>query len=225
MILLPVCEPTSTSMTMHASKKASKKSDMRVSCEAIPEETGTSPQPHHAQVPHNPQAPHNPLAPHNPQVPLNQPAPLEQSQGSQNHHKPHPHLMTYNSDPGAVGSDTEVDDNSNSDGLNVVHAHHQLQKTSSDSTVTTGAGAGAGGAGAAAGAGGGGAHDELPPLARSKRSNTISVMSPTERARYQTARSDGQYCDSRRIALMDLNVAKKKENSYEYSYTIYSILA
>ncbi|CAG4992292.1 unnamed protein product [Colias eurytheme] len=189
MILLPVCEPTSTSMTMHANKKAAKKSDMRVSCEAIPEETGTSPQPHHV-APHNPQVPQNQQVPLNPPVPhnsqtLNQQAPVEQPQGTQNHHKPH--LITYNSDPGAVGSDTEVDDNSNSDGLNVVHVHHQLQKTSSDSTVTTGAG----GAGA-----GGAARDELPPLARSKRSNTISVMSPTERARYQTARDGAARANS-----------------------------
>ncbi|CAK1546878.1 unnamed protein product [Leptosia nina] len=139
MILLPVCEPTSASMTMHATKKAAKKSDMRVSCEAIPEETGTSPQPH-----------------------------------SQLQHK-HPHLVTYNSDPGAVGSDAEAE------GLSCAEppSHHRLQKTSSDSTVTATAGASANtalGRGSAT-------RDELPPLARSKRSNTISVMSPTERSR------------------------------------------
>lgn len=44
-----------------------------------------------------------------------------------------------------------------------------LQKVASDGSV-----------GGAAGVGG----DELPPLARSKRSNTISVMSPTRRKRY-----------------------------------------
>ncbi|CAF4953558.1 unnamed protein product [Pieris macdunnoughi] len=110
MIPLPVCEPT-TAATSLASKKA-KKSDLRVSCEAIPEESGTSPQPP----------------------------------------RPHPHLVTYNSDPG----DADV-------------PPHHLQKTSSDSTVPLAA-------------------DELPPLARSKRSNTISVMSPTDRARYRPGR-------------------------------------
>lgn len=45
-------------MAMHAVKKASKKSDMRVSCEAIPEEMcGTSPQPH-PQHPQHPPAQH-----------------------------------------------------------------------------------------------------------------------------------------------------------------------
>ncbi|XP_072932345.1 tuberin [Epargyreus clarus] len=143
MILLPSCEPTSTSMTLHATKKASKKSDMRVSCEAIPEEMcGTSPQP----------PPHAP--------------------------PPHPHLMTYNSDPGengTVGSDADAETNAVADG------HHQLQKTSSDSTVTTG-GAGAGPS-LGAGLGAGREREELPPLSRSKRSNTISVMSPTRRNR------------------------------------------
>lgn len=93
-------------MSLHASKKAAKKSaDMRVSCEAIPEEMcGTSPL---------------------------QPAPAPP--------------------PPAV------------------------HKTASDSAV--GEGGGAGGGVCAAGA------EELPPLARSKRSNTISVMSPARRAR------------------------------------------
>ncbi|XP_049869315.1 tuberin isoform X2 [Pectinophora gossypiella] len=129
-------------------KKAPKKPDMRVSCEAIPEEmSGTSP--------------------------LTQP--------------PHPHLMTYNSDPGEGAAP------SGADGLPAAgwrsgaepgaelagpaeRAHHQLQKTASDSTVGSGAGAGAAGAGALD-------RDDLPPLARSKRSNTISVMSPTRRHR------------------------------------------
>lgn len=63
---------------MHASKKANKKSDMRVSCEAIPEEMcGTSPQPH-------PQA-------------------QDQTQAQAQAHAGHPHLMTYNSDPGMFG--------------------------------------------------------------------------------------------------------------------------
>lgn len=91
-------------MSLHASKKAAKKSaDMRVSCEAIPEEmSGTSPlQP----------APLSPLSPLSPAAAAAAPAVL---------------------------------------------------KTASDSAV-------------------GG--DDLPPLARSKRSNTISVMSPARRAR------------------------------------------
>ncbi|KAI8435494.1 hypothetical protein MSG28_003791 [Choristoneura fumiferana] len=55
LILLPSTEPTklkgvvtgSTSMSLHAVKKAAKKSDMRVSCEAIPEEmSGSSPLAH-----------------------------------------------------------------------------------------------------------------------------------------------------------------------------------
>ncbi|XP_039753773.1 tuberin isoform X2 [Pararge aegeria] len=132
LILLPSCEPTSAPMALHASKKANKKSDMRVSCEAIPEEMcGTSPQP----------------------------AP------------PHPHLMTYKSDPGTSGAESESETNAESNNPSAISAHHQLQKspspqTSSDSRVVLAPGA---------------ARDELPPLARSKRSNTISVMSPTRR--------------------------------------------
>ncbi|VVC95472.1 unnamed protein product [Leptidea sinapis] len=109
----------SASMTMHACKKAAKKSDMRVSCEAIPEEmSGTSPQP----------------------------LPLVQKSEQQN--KQHPHLLTYNSDPGEL--------------LLASCMSTCGPQTSSDSTVV---------------------RDELPPLARSKRSNTISVMSPTDRTR------------------------------------------
>lgn len=52
------CYARSAPMAMHAVKKASKKSDMRVSCEAIPEEMcGTSPQPH-PQHPQHPPAQH-----------------------------------------------------------------------------------------------------------------------------------------------------------------------
>ncbi|KAJ8727807.1 hypothetical protein PYW08_016192 [Mythimna loreyi] len=120
MILLPSCEPTgSSALSLHATKKAAKKSDMRVSCEAIPEEmSGTSPS------------------------------------------QPHPSLMTYNSDPGSGDAAAHQPPAANH--------HHQLQKTASDGTVPEGRGARA-------------ARDELPPLARSKRSNTISVMSPTRR--------------------------------------------
>ncbi|XP_050345799.1 tuberin isoform X3 [Nymphalis io] len=140
LVLLPA-EPAAP-MTMHASKKVGKKSDMRVSCEAIPEEMcGTSPQPHPA---------------------------------------PHAHLLTYNSDPGTTGSETEAETKAETNSVTATATHHQLQKTSSDSRVTLGheaGGATAAGAEADAGA------DELPPLARSKRSNTISVMSPTRRNR------------------------------------------
>ncbi|XP_034830671.1 tuberin isoform X1 [Maniola hyperantus] len=140
LILLPSCEPTSAPMAMHASKKANKKSDMRVSCEAIPEEMcGTSPQPAH----------------------------------------PHPHLMTYKSDPGTSGAESEEETHAETNNSTSTTAHHQLQKTSSDSRVVLQS------------------HEhnasrtekndlgreELPPLARSKRSNTISVMSPTRRNR------------------------------------------
>ncbi|XP_046959991.1 tuberin isoform X8 [Vanessa cardui] len=154
MVLLPA-EPARAPMTMHASKKVGKKSDMRVSCEAIPEEMcGTSPQPHHA------------------------------------HHAHHAHLMTYNSDPvfqiGTTGSETEAETKPETNNTAATATHHQLQKTSSDSRVTLGHEAGAGaGADAEAGAGAD-ARDELPPLARSKRSNTISVMSPTRRNRELT---------------------------------------
>ncbi|CAH0719708.1 unnamed protein product, partial [Brenthis ino] len=138
LLLLPAVEPaSSTPMAMHASKKANKKSDMRVSCEAIPEEMcGTSPQP----------------APHAHAHAQAQPNP---------HPHPHPHLMTYNSDPGTTGPEAEAEPPADA---GAAAAHHQLQKTSSDSRVTLGG-------------------DELPPLARSKRSNTISVMSPTRRHR------------------------------------------
>ncbi|XP_037293673.1 tuberin isoform X2 [Manduca sexta] len=128
MILLPSVEPQSASVSMHASKKANKKSDMRVSCEAIPEEMcGTSP-----------------LA-------------------------SHPHLMTYKSDPGS-GSECAAE------GADApAHAaHNQLQKTASDGSVS-----GSRGRPPTVPR----ARDELPPLARSKRSNTISVMSPTRRHR------------------------------------------
>ncbi|XP_050670637.1 tuberin [Leptidea sinapis] len=160
MILLPSCEPTSASMTMHACKKAAKKSDMRVSCEAIPEEmSGTSPQP----------------------------LPLVQKSEQQN--KQHPHLLTYNSDPGNASSDGDGESATDKDNhvaradtpSGGVHStHHHLQKTSSDSTV---------------GATGAGLRDELPPLARSKRSNTISVMSPTDRTREPISRP-GSGCSS-----------------------------
>ncbi|CAH2210514.1 jg23112, partial [Pararge aegeria aegeria] len=79
----------SAPMALHASKKANKKSDMRVSCEAIPEEMcGTSPQP----------------------------AP------------PHPHLMTYKSDPGTSGAESESETNAESNNPSAISAHHQLQK-------------------------------------------------------------------------------------------------
>ncbi|XP_053607543.1 tuberin isoform X2 [Plodia interpunctella] len=152
MILLPSCEPAGTmSMAMHASKKAAKKSDMRVSCEAIPEEmSGTSPL---AAARTQPAAAH------------------------------HPHLMTYNSDPGAVEAPATSQP-----------AHHQLQKTASDSTVPSSSAlkpprppaAGAGAGCSTAEAGGAAAardRDDLPPLSRSRRSHTISVMSPTRRHR------------------------------------------
>ncbi|XP_060802820.1 tuberin [Amyelois transitella] len=170
-ILLPSCEPAGTmSMALHASKKAAKKSDMRVSCEAIPEEMGTSP-----------------LA------------------AGRTQPDAHPHLMTYKSDPGAEPTQSST------------QTHHQLQKTASDSTVpssskpprspassaaagvssaTAGASsaaastssaaapnAAAGGSAAAAGDG-----DDLPPLSRSRRSHTISVMSPTRRHREKLSR-------------------------------------
>ncbi|XP_037872619.1 tuberin isoform X4 [Bombyx mori] len=142
MILLPGVEPTTPAASMHASKKAAKKSDMRVSCEAIPEEMcGTSP-----------------LA-------------------------AHPHLVTYKSDPavtseplscagtghaaGGAGADSgqraAADDT----------AHHQLQKTASEGAVPESRSKPPRAP----------ARDDLPPLARSKRSNTISVMSPTRRHR------------------------------------------
>ncbi|XP_041978118.1 tuberin isoform X2 [Aricia agestis] len=76
---------------------------------------------------------------------------------------PHAPLMTYNSDPGTAPPET--DDGDASGAADTSHLH--LQKTSSDSRVASG----------------GGGADELPPLARSKRSNTISVMSPTRRTR------------------------------------------
>ncbi|XP_047024247.1 tuberin isoform X12 [Helicoverpa zea] len=125
MILLPSCEPTgSTSLSMHATKKAAKKSDMRVSCEAIPEEMcGTSP------------------------------------------HAAHHHLMTYNSDPGTGDAPHAP--------AAALNHHHQLQKTASDGTVPEGR------------------RDDLPPLARSKRSNTISVMSPTRRHSVSAGRAGG----------------------------------
>ncbi|CAH0398123.1 unnamed protein product [Chilo suppressalis] len=154
MIHLPGTEPASASACMHATKKAAKKSDMRVSCEAIPEEMcGTSP-------------------------------------------LSHPHLVTYNSDPGTVDAEDAAADQA--------AVHHQLQKTASDSTVTSGAhrpplprspavlqgpGLAAGPAwpawppGPRVGAGPAGERDDLPPLSRSKRSHTISVMSPTRRHR------------------------------------------
>ncbi|XP_063895577.1 tuberin isoform X4 [Helicoverpa armigera] len=127
MILLPSCEPTgSTSLSMHATKKAAKKSDMRVSCEAIPEEMcGTSPHAAH-----------------------------------------HHHLMTYNSDPGTGDAPPAP--------AAAPNHHHQLQKTASDGTVPEGR-----------------RGDDLPPLARSKRSNTISVMSPTRRHSASAGRAGG----------------------------------
>lgn len=73
MILLPSCEPTgSTSLSMHATKKAAKKSDMRVSCEAIPEEMcGTSPHAaHHHLMTYN-SDPGTGDAPHAPAAALN----------------------------------------------------------------------------------------------------------------------------------------------------------
>ncbi|XP_075973057.1 tuberin-like isoform X2 [Anticarsia gemmatalis] len=146
MILLPSCEPTSTSQSLHASKKASKKCDMRVSCEAIPEEIcGTSP--------------HQPAQ--------------------------HPYLMTYNSDPGSGADQPPA-------AATHHNHHHQLQKTASDGTVPEGRAskppAAPRGASVA-----GRERDDLPPLARSKRSNTISVMSPTRRHRYTHTHTHTNY--------------------------------
>ncbi|PZC72537.1 hypothetical protein B5X24_HaOG211061 [Helicoverpa armigera] len=135
MILLPSCEPTgSTSLSMHATKKAAKKSDMRVSCEAIPEEMcGTSPHAAH-----------------------------------------HHHLMTYNSDPALRARACAGTGDAPPAPAAAPNHHHQLQKTASDGTVPEGR-----------------RGDDLPPLARSKRSNTISVMSPTRRHSASAGRAGG----------------------------------
>lgn len=109
----------SAAMSLHASKKAAKKSaDMRVSCEAIPEEMcGTSPL-----------------------QPAPAPPPAVHKVGPPRASRP----------PQAV--------------------ERALPQTASDSAVGPGEPQRTLG-------------DDLPPLARSKRSNTISVMSPTRRAR------------------------------------------
>ncbi|XP_013168999.1 PREDICTED: tuberin [Papilio xuthus] len=176
MIVLPRCEPATAAMTLHATKKAAKKSDMRVSCEAIPEEiSGTSPlaqPPQHAQPSQHVQQPQRALA--------HVDADAQAHGNAKAHvHAAYPHLMTLNSDPG-----TEVGNGGD------VGAHHQLQKTASDGTVPEGRGRRQQGPGAApraaalaAYASGALERDELPPLSRSKRSNTISVMSPTRRHR------------------------------------------
>ncbi|XP_063618716.1 tuberin [Cydia splendana] len=96
LILLPGTEPTQ-SQSLHASKKANKKSDMRVSCEAIPEEmSGSSPLA--APVP----PPHPHLMTYN-SDPVSCEAIPEEMSGSSPLAAPvpppHPHLMTYNSDP------------------------------------------------------------------------------------------------------------------------------
>ncbi|XP_063381192.1 tuberin [Cydia fagiglandana] len=96
LILLPGTEPTQ-SQSLHASKKANKKSDMRVSCEAIPEEmSGSSPLAAPAPPPH----PH--LMTYN-SDPVSCEAIPEEMTGSSPlaapAPPPHPHLMTYNSDP------------------------------------------------------------------------------------------------------------------------------
>ncbi|KAM3956957.1 LOW QUALITY PROTEIN: TSC complex subunit tuberin [Aphomia sociella] len=169
MILLPSCEPASTSMSMHASKKAAKKSDMRVSCEAIPEEmSGTSPLAPPAHPAHPAPAPHTPH--HHP------------------HPHPHPHLMTYNSDPGSgvpeAGGGSQP----------ASAAHHQLQKTASDSTVTSSSKPPAAPRplpATATATTSARDRDDLPPLSRSKRSHTISVMSPTRRRDGPGPRSAG----------------------------------
>ncbi|XP_068632224.1 tuberin isoform X2 [Battus philenor] len=165
MILLPRCEPTTAAMTLHATKKAAKKSDMRVSCEAIPEEiSGTSPLAQTSAHAHTNAHAAPAVLPAHPT------------------HPTHPHLMTYNSDPGGAASG------------DATAAHHQLQKTASDSTVTDGRGRKPPGVpratlpqasvpSAAPSSAGAFERDELPPLSRSKRSNTISVMSPTRRNR------------------------------------------
>ncbi|KPJ02525.1 hypothetical protein RR46_09728 [Papilio xuthus] len=189
-------------MTLHATKKAAKKSDMRVSCEAIPEEiSGTSPlaqPPQHAQPSQHVQQPQRALA--------HVDADAQAHGNAKAHvHAAYPHLMTLNSDPGGCGArvadivvfrkcitlvmcaGTEV--GNGGDGGDV-GAHHQLQKTASDGTVPEGRGRRQQGPGAApraaalaAYASGALERDELPPLSRSKRSNTISVMSPTRRHR------------------------------------------
>ncbi|CAG5031361.1 unnamed protein product [Parnassius apollo] len=208
MILLPRCEPTTAAMTLHANKKAAKKSDMRVSCEAIPEEiSGTSPltqlhpQTHiqtHTQTHTQTHVPTNVQANTQTHSKPNLIANAHTNANVNAHMTSHPHLKTFNSDPGET--DTAPTDSQ-------IHLH----KTASDSTVSEGrgrkppaapraiGGAAAGAAsGAAAGAAAAGAvtaggaaaaggaeleREELPPLSRSKRSNTISVMSPTRRHR------------------------------------------
>ncbi|GBP30758.1 Tuberin [Eumeta japonica] len=96
----------------------------------------------------------------------------------------HPHLMTYNSDPGtggpaqpvtAVASDTALDALSHREAM----AHGPLQKVASDGSVAADSEAPTGSVGDRTRSD----RDQLPPLARSKRSNTISVMGPTPRRR------------------------------------------
>ncbi|XP_063533671.1 uncharacterized protein LOC134743970 [Cydia strobilella] len=162
LILLPGTEPTQ-SQSLHASKKANKKSDMRVSCEAIPEEMSGS-------------------------SPLAAPAP-----------PPHPHLMTYNSDPGKyLHSQGGCSGSAPEDGP----APQPIQKVASDSIVQSVASAHLPAPAHAhkppaapapshppppTTVGSMKDRDDLPPLSRSKRSNTISVMSPTRRHRDQSS--------------------------------------
>ncbi|XP_063361788.1 tuberin [Cydia amplana] len=193
------------SQSLHATKKANQKSDMRVSCEAIPEEmSGSSP----LAAPNPPPHPH--LMTYNSDPGNTQSQSLhatkkanqksdmrvsceaipEEMSGSSPlaapNPPPHPHLMTYNSDPGS-GSAPE-------DGP----APQPIQKVASDSIVQGVAPAHPPAAAHAhkpapapappppppATVGSMRERDDLPPLSRSKRSNTISVMSPTRRHRY-----------------------------------------
>ncbi|CAG9092850.1 unnamed protein product [Plutella xylostella] len=192
-------------MALHATKKAAKKCDMRVSCEAIPEEMCATPPP----------APHPlrdgkyllleegdkkcdmrvsceaipeemcatpPPAPH----PLRDGKYLLLEEGDKKCDmrvscEAIPEEMCATPPPAPHPlRDGQSHGGATSEpalaAADPAPTQPHLQKVASEGAVP-------GGGGGGGGARGGGGEDELPPLARSKRSNTISVMSPTRRRR------------------------------------------
>ncbi|XP_061712821.1 tuberin [Cydia pomonella] len=224
LILLPGTEPTQ-SQSLHLSKKANKKSDMRVSCEAIPEEmSGSSPLAAPAPPP-----PHPHLMTYNSdpalyegidyarvvqrlmnvkrvaatlRIPLLEPLAMLVVQfriislvrvsilARAGKHQLCPLVKQITiagsgSAPEDGPSPTPIQKVASDSIVQGVAGAHAHRPPAAPRAPAPAAGPAPGPAPAAAGSMR--ERDDLPPLSRSKRSNTISVMSPTRRHREQSS--------------------------------------